>query len=114
MAATTLTAQTIPGAYSTTGLVVTQHDADAADGNDVAGDDSLFILVRNSGASSRTFTITSQPDPITGRTGDIDVTIAAGELRMFRVQKSGWADPTTGKIDFAGAHAELKISVLKF
>lgn len=113
MAATTLTAQTIPGAYSTTGLVVTQHDADAADGNDVAGDD-LFLLVRNSGATSHTFTITSVADPITGRTGDVDVTIAAGELRMFRLQKSGWANASTGKVEFGGSNAELKISVVKF
>ena len=114
MPPTILNAQTIPGPYSTTGLVLTLHDADAVDGNEVAAEDSLFILVHNAGASSRTFAVTSQPDPVTGRLGNISVAMAAGERRLFRLQKNGWAHPTTGRISFSGKHADLKISVLKF
>jgi len=114
MPATTIAAQTLPGAYSTTGLVVTETAADAANANDVVGADSMFLLVRNAGASGRAFTITSVADPITGRLGNASVTIAAGELRVFRLQKAGWANTSTGKIDFSGAHADLKFSLLKF
>ena len=114
MPPTLLATQTIPGAYSTTGLVLTANDADAVDGNEVAAEDSLFILVRNAGASARTFTITSQPDGVTGRLGNVSVSIAAGELRLFRLKKDGWAHPTTGRISLSGNHTDLKISPLKF
>lgn len=110
MPPTTITAQSVPGAFSATGLIVTETAADVANGNDVLAADSLILAVRNAGASGQLFVITSVADSVTGRTGDISVTIAAGELRQFRLQRAGWAN-SSGKIVFTGAHADLKLSV---
>lgn len=114
MPATTITAQTMPGVYSTTGLVITEVAADPSNSNDVVVTDGQIIVVRNAGASSRAFTMTSVADAITGRTGDVSVSIAAGEMRVFRIAKNGWANSSTGKVTFNGAHADLKFSVLNF
>lgn len=111
MPPTTIVAQSVPGAYSATGLIVTETAADPVNGNDVLATDNLILTVRNAGASGRLFVITSVADSVTGRTGDISVTIAAGELRQFRLQRAGWANGSN-KIVFTGAHADLKLSVL--
>jgi hypothetical protein len=112
MPPTTLTAQNIPNGYSATGLTVTESNANPADSNDVVAEDLLFLVVRNSGASGRAFTITSVADAVTGRTGNISATIASGQTRVFRLIRPGFAN-TEGKIVFNGAHAELKFAVLR-
>jgi hypothetical protein len=112
MPATPVTAKTMPGVYSTTGEVLTETACDPTNGNEVTGTDNMVLLVRNAGATPRLFEITSEPDPVTGRTGDASATIAAGELRVFRLQKQGWANASTGKIAFEGAHADLKVSII--
>jgi len=112
MPPTTITAQAVPNAFSATGLTITESNADAANGNDVVAEDNLILLVRNAGADPRTFVITSVADAVTGRTGDISVTIAAGQFRSFRLQKFGWMN-SGGKIVFTGAHADLKLAVLR-
>lgn len=113
MPATSLTADSVPGRYSQTGQVLTETAIDVANGNEVLAADTLMIIVRNAGASSRTFTITSQPDPVTGRTGDVSQAIAAGEERLFCLTKSGWMG-TNGKVSFGGNHADLKVKLIYF
>jgi hypothetical protein len=111
MAETPVTPNEAPGLYSTSGQVLTQTAIDVANGNAAEAGETTIILVRNTGASAHTFTITSQPDEFTGRTGDVSESIAAGELRAFRVPKNGWADGS-GNIIFGGNHAELVASVM--
>ena len=112
MPPTTIVANSMPGSFSTTGQVLTATAIDVANGNDVLAAENLFLLVHNSGASSRTFTITSQPDAVTGRTGNVSVSIAAGEKLIFRLTKNGWANGD-GKVVFGGNHAELIVSIVK-
>jgi hypothetical protein len=112
MPPTTLVAQNILNPFSATGLIVVESDSDVANGNDVLAEDNLILYARNSGATGRVLTISSTPDAVTGRTGDITATIAAGQVRLFKLQRAGWAT-VGGKIEFDGAHAELKLAVLR-
>lgn len=112
MPATTITAINLPGQYSAVGAAMTFTALDAVNGNDVVAVDNMTFIVRNSGASTRVFAITSQPDPTYGRTGHVSVSIAAGLFHVFNLGKNGWAD-SAGKINFLGAHADLLICILK-
>lgn len=114
MAAVLVTPVSAPLAYSTTGLALTEVSVDVANGNYFAPDHSNYLLiVRNSGASTRTITVTSVADPVFNRTGHLGPqNVLAGELRIIRLVKSGWAD-TSGNINFSGSHADLKVSIVK-
>lgn len=53
----------------------------------------LFVVWNaNTATEPVQFVVESQPHPDTGRRGDIDVEIEPGEMRIFRLTKSGWAD----------------------
>lgn len=71
-----------------------------------------ILLVRNSGATPRTVTITSQPDPY-GRVKHITAqSIAAGVTAIFGpIRKDGWAD-STGALNLASEHAEITYAVV--
>ena len=75
-----------------------------------------ILLAWNSGASPRTFTITSVADE-KGRTGDITAyAIATGEFAYFPggllAGSAGWKN-SQGVITITPSHAEVKWAVLK-
>ncbi len=112
MAATPVIPDPAPGDYSTSGQVLTQTPIDTGDGNTVeAGESLTLIIVRNTGGSAHTFTITSQPDACAGRLGDVSQSIAAGEERIWKLPASGWAD-VDGLISFGGDDAELEVKII--
>lgn len=111
MARTTLATQTKPTPYSV-GQVLTATACDSANGNDILFTGQVLHLFfhNTSGGSARTLTIVSQPDVITGRTGDITVSMAVGERRYFCLNPAGWV--TAGaKIQFDG-HADIVVSAV--
>ena len=111
MPATTVTANTPPAFHDVDGVQLTENAIDTVNDNDVVGTGYLALIVRNAGASPQTFTVTSQPDDVFGRTGDISKAIPAGETHMFRIRAEGWADGN-GKVNFSGTSADLKVMVL--
>lgn len=73
------------------------------------------ILIYNSGAGSRTVTITSQVDE-KNRTSDITTySLSAGEYAVFGcglTNSPGWKNTSTGAITITGSHAEVKVAIL--
>lgn len=120
MARTTLTAQTLAGAYPVmpTGLVAGSADliwtaANVADKNEtalVAG--KTVVLARNVAASaSHTVTFTSCPDGYK-RIGDMGpYTVAAGKVALFGpFGADGWS--LGGLLQFEANHADIQFVVL--
>jgi hypothetical protein len=114
MPATALTQTSAPHKYSQTGAVVTMAAADVANGNKISdATRDMLVIARNSGASARTVTITSEPLSDFQRTGDVNAqSLAAGEIRIFRLTKNGWADETTNEILLSANHAEVLFGVV--
>ena len=112
--ATNINKQTAPGFWSTTGLVLTETAIDTGNGNETGSGSDILLLARNTHATNAyTFTITSQPDPVYGRSGNVNaVSLAAGELRLFRLTGPGWAD-ANGKINFTAQNAAVKVSLVQ-
>jgi hypothetical protein len=111
MARTTLTAQQVPAPYGA-GLKLTLTAADVANKNQVLAANGLFILARNSGASPRTLTVTSVACP-EGRTEDLVISLAAGEVWTSPIiQKTGFKQ-TDGYLYLEADHAEVLIAVMK-
>lgn len=93
MAETALTRHKAPGSYDTDGLVVAADTGDDVNGNKFTATGRDLLRVHNTDTGAQTFTITSVADPATGRTGDISVSIGAGEVRIFGpFELRGWAD----------------------
>lgn len=115
MATTALAVQTLPGNYSTTGLVATMPAADNSNGNHFPfSGDQMIVVCWNSGASPYTVTITSQAAPISGRLGDVSaVSLAADEIRIFRLSRAGWVN-SAGNVLISASNAAVKIGVFKF
>ena len=112
MAATTLTKTVAPGKWSLTGQAVTMEAADTANDNDFAQDRDVLIVAHNTGGSAYTVTITSVADPKYGRTGDVNAqSLAAGEIRIFRLTGLGWAD-SNGKINLSASNVAVKFGVI--
>jgi Cft2 family RNA processing exonuclease len=99
--------------YSQTGYTVPMVAIDGNNGNEfVASLVRNLVIVSNTTANERSFTINSQPDPIYGRTGNVSVMVPAGAIRVFPLAYEGWADPATGKISLTG-HGSLLVGVVK-
>lgn len=114
MAETSISLQTGPTEYSQTGLAVTMTAADVGNGNvfTFAGS-RVLIIAQNTGGSSYTVTITSQADPVTGRTGHVSAqSLAAGEIRVFRIPSTGWAD-TSSKVYISASNTAVKFGLVK-
>lgn len=93
MPPTALTRHVAPGSYDVDGLVVAADTGDAVEGNKFTATGRDLLRVHNTDTSTHPFVITSVADPATGRTGDISVTFAAGEVRIFGpMELQGWAD----------------------
>jgi hypothetical protein len=107
-----LTSTAGPHPYSTTGKAVTMAAADVANGNHIVATASQLVIAHNTGASSRTVTITSVALPTYARVGDVSaVSLAAGEIRVFKLPDVGWKN-TDGKILISANNAEVKFGVV--
>ena len=112
MPATPITPVAASNAYSLTGYLLGLVNCDSANSNNFAIDDGgVLLYVVNPTGTDRTFGVTSQPDPVYGRTGNISVSVVANTTRVFRLTSSGWAD-SAGKITFNG-HADLKVAAVQ-
>ena len=117
MARTTITAQTLAGAYPALPIAggsadLTMTPADTVNQNMTPLIDSkTLLLAHNTGASGRTITITSVADTL-NRTGDITAyAIVAGAISRFGPFKTvGWANG--GKLNFEANNAEVVFAVI--
>lgn len=115
MARTTLTKNTAVGPYPASvaadSLDLSFQAADAGNLNQFAPGGDDLILAWNTGATPRTFQVTSSPDQL-NRTGDLGpYTVGAGEISHFRVKNMGWVQPD-GKIYLQANHSEMKFAIL--
>lgn len=112
MAATALTVQNSPSRYTGNERDVTMSAGDAVNGNIITVNDDTLLIARNTGASTRTITIASQPDPVTGRRADITAQdIGAGKIFVYRFAKGGWAD-ANDQITITVSHAEVTLGII--
>ena len=112
MARVTLTKSTAGGPYAAAGVVLTMTAADASNLNQFVAAGNDLVIAHNTGASTRTITITSSADPY-GRTKDITTeNILAGEYKVFGpFALTGWVQ-TDGKVYLAANNAEVKFGVV--
>lgn len=112
MARQSLTKTSGTGRYPTAGVAVTMTAANTTDKEQFALTGREVILIHNTGASSRTYTITSVADPFTGRSGDVSaVSIAAGAIHCIGpMGPDGWRQ-TDGNLYLEANNAEVKFGV---
>jgi hypothetical protein len=115
MARTTLTAlkaQGAYGAYAANGADLAMSAADVSNMNQVVATGYDLIVAHNTGASTRTVTITSVADKY-GRTGHItSYSLAAGEYAAFGpFELEGWKQ-SDGYLYFQADHAEVKFGIV--
>lgn len=112
MARTNLTKTAAPGPYSHAGVVITMAAADVANMNQFTASGNDIVIARNSGASTRTVTVTSAPDE-RGRTKDIAAeNILAGEIKLYDLRSlPGWVQ-TDGKVYLQANNAEVLLGVV--
>lgn len=109
----TLPKTTASGSYPTTGVTLTFTAADASSLNQFVFTGSELIIARNTGASTRTITITSIADA-TGRTGSIAAeNITTGQYRIYGpfTKKAGWAQ-AGGYFFLQASHAEVEFAIV--
>ena len=108
----TLTRSNSPGPNPTAGVVVTMTAADTVNKEQFALTGREIVIIHNTGASSRTYTITSVADPY-GRLGDITAqTIAAGAIHTVGpFGLLGWQQ-TGGFLYLEASNAEVKFGVI--
>jgi len=102
------------GAAAAGEFAITETAADTSNGNKFTLTSREILIARNSGASARTITVTSLPDAINGRSGDITTySIPAGASAAVPPLKAdGWKQ-ADGSLYIAGSHAEVLFSVLR-
>lgn len=114
MATVAITKTTIPDFYSQTGAALTMAAGDASNFNHIVADGEGLLVAQNTGAGSRTITITSVADPGNGRTGNVAAqALAAGEIRVFHLRPRGWAN-SSGQIVVTVSHAEVKLGFVQY
>lgn len=108
----TLTRTNSPGPNPAAGVAVTMTAADTVNKEQFALTGREILIVHNTGASSRTYTITSVADPF-GRLGDITAqTIAAGAIHTIGpFSLAGWQQ-TGGYLYLEASNAEVKFGVI--
>lgn len=114
MARTVLTKTTAPSPYATAGTAVTFTAADTTNQNRFILTGRQIIIARNTGASTRTVTITSIADPIFGRSGTISAeNITAGQVKVYGagLATDGWLQ-TDGYLYLEANHAEVEFAVI--
>lgn len=99
--------------WSDTGSVVTMAPLDNANGNSIAISTDLLLIVHNPTGGALDFELTSQPHSEIGRSGDVEQSIAAGEIRVFRLTRDGWANDDGLVLIPSGLSASLEVGVVK-
>lgn len=113
MATTNLTKTTSPGFWSQTGTALTMATADTSNNNHIVAAGDCILVAHNTGGQAYTVTITSVADPVTGRTGNVNAqSLAAGEIRIFRLTNNGWAN-SSGQIVVSANNAAVKFGVIQ-
>lgn len=114
MPRTTLTKTASPNPNPTAGVAVTETAGDVANGNQFTWTGREILKLRNSGASTRTYTITSIADPF-GRLGSITTqNILAGATHTIGpFSDLGWRQ-TDGYVYVDVSHAEVLVSVITY
>ncbi len=102
------------GGYAGAGVVLTATAADTTNQNSTPLTGREIIIARNSGASSRTVTITSSAAQGTGRLGNIAAeSIAAGATRAYGpFPLNGWIQ-SDSTLYFEANNAEVLFTVLR-
>lgn len=112
MAETEITVTTPPGQWSTTGSALTMTALDNANGNKFLAARSQILLVQNTSGGALTFQLTSQPLPPSDRSGSVSQSLAAGEIRLFRITSDGWEDDNGYVLIPTGLNAALKVCII--
>lgn len=114
MARAALTATAVPNPYAATGTLIAWGAADTSNKNQIVLTGRELVIAWNSGATSRTVTVTSVADRY-GRTKDIAAqAIAPGEHIVYAcgLSPEGWQQ-ADGNLYLEATHAEVKFGVLK-
>lgn len=113
MARQTIAPVAVPSPYATAPVVTTPVACDATNKEKIISTGREIITWNNSGSTSRTVTLTSVADGITGRTGDVTFTLAAGVSKTYGpVPQNGFMQ-SDGYLYCEAAHAEVLISVIQ-
>lgn len=112
MAETELTRTTAANKWSAAGVAMTMTAIDNTNGNKFTSAIDQVVLVQNPTAGALTFQMTSQPLRASGRSGNVSQSIAAGEIRAFRVTQDGWEDANGNVLIPSGVSASLKVGIL--
>lgn len=114
-AITAIDASDVQFPWDTAGLEITLTAADVANQNECTAAGKILLVAYNSGASSRTVTITSTPDNQFGRSGDVSKSLAAGKYWFWTLVRNGWQydDSGTYKFRFGADHADVKFALIK-
>lgn len=102
-----------PAPYANAGVSLTFTVADVVNMHQVLLTGKEILLVRNTGASAATFTVTSAPDTF-GRTRDIAAdSVAAGAFRIYQqFPLHGWQQPD-GFLYFQASSTDISFAVIR-
>lgn len=112
MAETAIAPISSPSRWSTTGTALTMTAVDNANGNKFLSSTDQIVVVQNTSGGALTFQMTSQALPPSNRTGHISQSLAAGEIRVFRVVPDGWKDSNGYVLLPTGLNASLKVAIV--
>lgn len=112
MAETAVSAVASPSRWSTSGTALTMTAVDNANGNKFASTIDQILIVQNTSGGALTFQMTSQALPPSNRTGHVSQSLAAGEIRVFRLSPDGWKDTNGFVLIPTGLNAALKVAIV--
>src|SRR4051812_20687101 len=99
--------------WSQVGAQLLWAPVDPIHGNKFTFDASALLIATNSDSTdSHVLAVSSQPDPQTGRYGDIEVDIEPGEFRIFQFKARGWKDSLGFVVLPAGQSDQLMVAVV--
>lgn len=103
---------TIPtGTTASDGAVATMTAATTSD-QEAAFEEGMYLIARNSGASSRLVTVYTAPAPDSGRTAHIAANILAGAIKVYGPFTARRWRQANGKLKFKAAHADVLFTPL--
>lgn len=98
------------------GAAVMMAAADNVNGNKFTAYNDYLAIVRNSSGGALTMQMTSSAiagvGAGSGRTGNVSISMAAGEIRVFRGTKNGWQDANGQVLIPTGLNAALLIGIV--
>ena len=100
------------GTISANASEVSWTTADVANGNDYVMEGGETIMITNTDASARNFTLTSAPDSL-GRTLNHVIQLAQSEVSLIGpLTIDGWRQ-STGKLLLSGDNAGIKFMIMR-